>query len=1271
MSAATSPAPVISPADLTKVSFSYRCRVWLAMLGLFLFVALYVGLAGWFTWTAYRMISAMLVGGDGAAAAFFTALPAAFLAIFMWKALFFVRHGSNNVRLEITAGDQPRLFDFLHELADEVRAPRPHRVYLTPEVNASVFYDLSILNFFLPSRKNLTIGLGLVNVLNRSEFRAVLAHEFGHFAQRSMAVGRWVYVGEQIAGHIIAKRDVLDRVLDFISRIDLRVAWIGWIMRTVVWSIRSLMEGVFRWVVIAHRALSREMEFQADLVAVSVTGSDALVHALYRLQAADEDWRRAMNFADQQLNKGRMITDAFAVQTQVGEEMRRVLNEPLHGLLPDVTSGDPAERRLFTEKIAQPPRMWLTHPPSTEREANAKRVYIPAQLDQESAWSLFENPQSLREDVTKLMVNEAKLEKEPEPMSPEEARAALDEQFAHESYDTAYRGAYLNRFLTTGLVGANQMYGDPPPAEGLADALDELYPESLHQQLTEWRNLEEEIAHLEAIEDGVAEASTGVIRHRGKVVKPAELSQLVRQVKRERDDVVAAIEEHDRQCRTVHLAAARVVGREWGDYLVCLGRLLHYVEHSETDLNDAHGQLANVTMMATAAGRVSSGKLQRILHAANDLHGVMSRLDREAELVQLPPAVLKQLGVESWRGALTRVELPPANRQNIGQWINVIDSWVIPMVRWFGALRRAALEELLRSERYVAALYRGEEESRPAPQCAVVPAQYVTRRRGSERVRQKKLDWWSRFTLADGRGPAILRFGVAAGIVAAVVIAGVLIGNSKVVIYNGLATPVDVTVNNHNVSLGSFQHRTVSVESRQRCEVVARTRDGREIESFEASLNKAFANYVYNVAGAAPMIEWTAVYGRASAPDPVFLGCPRWRVTTADHIFTNPPAQVETSGSGATRKVLTSDPQAYPAQVLQWVNSPADRERLIRAHATWDSGGSRYINNWLLMAAQLDGFDDILAQRLQTDPADIATLRIEQELAGPDQKEAVLARHRQLAAQHPDDPDWQYIAIRATPDGPEQDQAYLEALQRWPDNIWLNNAVAWIHSVHGDWQAALNCYEFPLSRPGPWYDGAAVQVARIRRLLAGNGTPNLNDLHDSSELTWWLALETGDGVEGPALAYSLMNRGQLEDAWRFQGAVETDVNLLILLAASDGAPDDWQRRALQVPLEEIHDPRLLLYLAALAFRNGQPVVPYLDLFAEQYPADRTSPLPAVRKFIEQGGPEESLDDDLEGLDPAGRGLVLATAIVMDPDQARDEWRRDARALLFGPERPAF
>src|SRR5262249_18853569 len=166
------------------------------------------------------------------------------------------------------------------------------------------------------SRKNLEIGLGLVNVLSLGELKAVLAHEFGHFAQRTMAVGRWVYIAQQIAGHIVARRDALDAFLARLSRVDIRIAWIGLLMPIIVWSVRSLVDLVFRIVVLAQRARSREMEFQADLVAVSTTGSDALIHALHKLAAADQSWSRAVDFANSEIREGHGVKDLFSVQTR-------------------------------------------------------------------------------------------------------------------------------------------------------------------------------------------------------------------------------------------------------------------------------------------------------------------------------------------------------------------------------------------------------------------------------------------------------------------------------------------------------------------------------------------------------------------------------------------------------------------------------------------------------------------------------------------------------------------------------------------------------------------------------------------------------------------------------------------------------------------------------------------------------------------------------------------------------------------------------------------
>src|SRR5690349_725444 len=325
------PGPTDVPPNLTAATAAYKHRAWLAMGGLAAFIVLYFALSGWFAWTAWRLFSGMFgEGGNFDLWQFIAAVCASFLAVFMFKALFFIQHRYAVEDIEITRQDQPRLFEFIDRLADEARAPRAHKVYLSARVNAAVFYDLSLLNLIIPSKKNLEIGLGLVNVVTLGELKAVLAHEFGHFAQRSMAVGRWVYISQQIAGHVVARRDALDRLLQQLSRFDLRIAWVGWILSIVVWSIRSLMDVLFRGVLLAQRALSRQMEFQADLVAVSLTGSDALVHALHKLQDADDAWDKALSFGNREAANKRGVRDLFAVQDRIIERMREILDRPMY-----------------------------------------------------------------------------------------------------------------------------------------------------------------------------------------------------------------------------------------------------------------------------------------------------------------------------------------------------------------------------------------------------------------------------------------------------------------------------------------------------------------------------------------------------------------------------------------------------------------------------------------------------------------------------------------------------------------------------------------------------------------------------------------------------------------------------------------------------------------------------------------------------------------------------------------------------------------------------
>ncbi len=937
------------PVELTKPTAAYRQRAWLALASLALFVVLYLALAGWFVWTAYRMIDAAVMGGENAFWHFVIGGSAAFLAVFMLKALFFIKRGGAPDAIEVTAAEQPRLFQFLFRLADDAGAPRPTRVYLSARVNAAVFYDLSILNLLFPSRKNLEIGLALVNVLTLSEIKAVLAHEFGHFAQRSMAIGSWVYIAQQIAAHIVAKRDALDKFLAFLSRVDLRVAWLGWLLSLVVWSIRSLMDTLLNVVVLAQRALSRQMEFQADLVAVSLTGSDELIHALHKLNAADEAWGRALGFVESEVRQGRVPHDLFAVQTRVIERVAQILGDENYGQVPKVAGARPEAHRVFKSSFAQPPRMWATHPASADRETNAKQRYLPAPHDARSAWLLFDDAATLKERVVAHLLGKT----EAQPVSAEETFRVLDERYARLQYEPRYRGAYLGRPLTRHVARPEELYQQGLQRTYIQQGLAAVYSPQLADDLARLRELSEERATLEALRDKVYRVTGGRIVHRGREISRRELPAAIHEAGQEEEQVRQRIVAHDYQCRSAHLAAADLLGAGWKDYLAGLIGVLHYTEHTLADLQDAQGLLNNVFAVVTADGKVSSGELKRLIATGNMLHAVLARIHEQKTQLRLDQTLCSRLDAAAWPAMLEEFKLPLASKDNINDWIRVIDGWVNSAAAALSGLAGATLEQLLQVEDEVAQHVRAQ--SVPAAACApsCPPAQYPVLLPGQERKRQTRLGLWDRFQTADGLVPAFARLLVAGAIVGAVLGFGsVAASTSTLTVYNGLDLPVTVYAGNQQITLAPFSASQLDIELSDAVAIESRAADGNIIERFNPPPGGRAQHYVYNVAGASPLVEWVARYGSAAEHQPRFLGAPRWLTSSADVLFAEPPESVQTKGGAATRTILSGIGERAPTEVLQLLQSDAERKQVALAHAKWDRANARYASEWQAMAKE-------------------------------------------------------------------------------------------------------------------------------------------------------------------------------------------------------------------------------------------------------------------------------------------------------------------------------
>ncbi|HEF5869661.1 TPA: M48 family metallopeptidase [Burkholderia cenocepacia] len=953
------------PAGLTRASRAYRRNVWLAVTGLVLFILLYLALTGWFAFSAITgALRLALDGGSAGLPEWLACGGSLFLAAFLAKALFFVRKDERADRVELTRAQQPRLFAFLERIADDAGAPRPNKVFVSARVNAAVFYDLSLLNLVRPSHKHLEIGLALVNMLNLTEFKAVCAHEFGHFAQRSMALGRWVYTAQQIAVHIVAQRDLLDRLLHRLSNLDVRISWIGWLLGLAVWALRSIIDIAFRLVVLAQRALSREMEMQADLVAVSLTGSDAIVHALHRLQIADDAWDRTLGLLRSEVANGRPPRDAFVVHQAFADRLGRIYNDPAYGQRPQVPADAAGAFRVFDREIAQPPRMWATHPQNHEREENAKRTYLAATADERSAWLLFDDAPSLREHLTATLIGDTGYT----PVDPDVSLRQLDEHFVQEHLGPQYRGIYMGLPATRHARSAQSL--TEPVAHGGSLDIDTLYPAAIGHDLERLRKLDREHALLCSLRDGRYQAIDGVIRHRGRILRRAELPGAIDAVDAERSAARGRLQAVLKAVRSAHLAAADTLSPAWRAYLEGLLRLLHYAEHTEANVRDAHAHLSLWRQRATAGGTITEHGIGHIVRAAEQLQRALAQVFQHAEDVRPGAPVLAALDIDNWPGALAQFALAEPVRNNIDGWLRAVGGWVQHVTGHLSALRRATLDELLRAEAIVAAHASSGAPATDAPPAPTVPAAYDTLVVGTERVLHvDKPTFRERFSTASGVLPGMARAAVALGIVGSVLVFGWMQGRVTVSVYNGLARPVSATIDGRRVQLQPGASADVIVHGGRDIRIVSTTADGEPIESFDAPVGFRHARFVYTVAAAAPLRLWTAAYGSASAPPPHWLAPLRWQPASADYVFTRPPASIRTKDGGATRTVLDAAHVVAPETLVRAVGDNA-AAAMVLSHVRYDPPDSPYLRNWLDLARTTPGFDRALAARRAHFPAD-------------------------------------------------------------------------------------------------------------------------------------------------------------------------------------------------------------------------------------------------------------------------------------------------------------
>ena len=665
------------PRNLTTPTREYRLWVVVVLVSLLVFLAFYlmlVAATGYLLYLAViypieRFNQATLLLKFGAVAC------AGMLFLFVLKGLFKRQHSDRSHYLEITEAQHPDLYAFIRQLCRETRAPFPKRIYLSPEVNASVFYDTSLLNLIIPVRKNLLIGLGLVNILPLNEFKAVLAHEFGHFAQSTMALGSYVYVANRIIGEMVYGRDQWDDVLAQWRQADWRIAVFGWILSGIVWGLRGVLVGAFRAINLAESALSRQMEFHADLVSVSVCGSDAIIHALSRLELAHDCLIQSLHDLRAAGSHNLYSRDLFYHQLNAAPHVRRLQKDPNMGIPPPLPA-DPGKRvQVFNVEDRRTPSMYDSHPSNFDRELNAKRDYIRSGEDDTSPWVLFHDPEKVREHMTRLVYRHAL--RAPLSMTvsdPETVQTFIDEDRAETTYDERYHGLYDDRFIEPGEVGtlAETIRHFPWNPQRLTQVYQRLYSGELKTWLEEHQRRSEEHMLLSRLAHGDLKVKGQEFEFRGSRRSVHAIKSLLELVSRELDSDDRQFATLDQDVFLAHYQMAWSY-RAGVDQELLARYLFHLgAQAILRDLSMQRARVMGVLQALSGGGQVSEDDMNEAARYFREARNALHQSLVAAGKLQLPPLKNMQAGtpLSSYLGPLALLPDVPSGTAITGDWVD-------------------------------------------------------------------------------------------------------------------------------------------------------------------------------------------------------------------------------------------------------------------------------------------------------------------------------------------------------------------------------------------------------------------------------------------------------------------------------------------------------------------------------------------------------------------------------------------------------------------------
>ena len=434
--------------DAVLISPSFRSNTIKALLAILLFIIVYliaILVAVWLFIYSWRGAAFIALNGRG----FLVYLAAAGLAIAGLMCLIysvkFIFQSSNIDRsgqTEIYDHHAPELYKLIEDLSKEIGTEFPNRIYIDHQVNAAVQSNPNFLSLFIPEKKDLLIGIGLVNALTVEELRAILAHEFGHFSQKSLKVGSYVYQVNQVIYKQIYENEGIDSFTKTVSELHAVIGLVVLAGQLYIKGVKKLLAALYKVINKRYMALSREMEFHADEVSVRVSGTQAANNAMLRIQLADTAMNEVMQYIDKKVSQRQKSNNIFTMQRITLQVIAENDQLPVVNDLP-LPDQDYLKRHNKSKIVTQD--QWASHPSTADRLARINALGIQQNTtDQRPASVLFEDYDKICVELTRDLYSKVENHQQFDEINVSEFKTEYSALITKSKHDPLFNGYFDN-----------------------------------------------------------------------------------------------------------------------------------------------------------------------------------------------------------------------------------------------------------------------------------------------------------------------------------------------------------------------------------------------------------------------------------------------------------------------------------------------------------------------------------------------------------------------------------------------------------------------------------------------------------------------------------------------------------------------------------------------------------------------------------------------------------------------------------------------------------